>query len=77
MDSLDAMYALQFLFGSVTPTCQKACDTADTGTIEVADVVYLLLNLFVSGAAPPDPFLACNEDPTEDSLACEEFGPCR
>jgi spore coat protein H len=73
----DAVTQLAFLFGSgAAPSCRSAADANDDAGITIADPVRLLAYLFGGEAAPPPPFAACDEDPTEDKLGCEEFAPC-
>lgn len=35
-----------------------------------------ILGLVAPLAAPPEPFAACGEDPTEDGLTCNSFKGC-
>ncbi len=77
-DLSDAVFILNFLFtGGRTPSCQKAADTNDSANIDLSDAVYLLSSLFLGGRAPPDPFQACDLDPTPDTLTCEGFPVCQ
>jgi hypothetical protein len=52
-----------------------SADANDEGDVDLADAVYLLSYLFAHGPLPPPPFLACGEDPTDDSLDCETAPP--
>ena len=63
---------LDFLFGGGGPplSCLDAGDTNDNGSVDVADVVYLLAFLFSSGDPPPPPFPDPGPDPTPDPLVC-------
>jgi hypothetical protein len=54
------------------PPCLDACDSDDTGVIDVTDATYLLNYLFIAGSPvppPPGPRVP-GPDPTEDELDC-------
>jgi hypothetical protein len=70
----DAVFTLSYLFlGGVHPVCEDATDVDDHGTIALTDAVYLLNHLFLGGPAPPAPYPAAGDDPTEDLLGCRGF----
>lgn len=73
----DAVFLLGNLFsGGPDGTCVDSCDSNDDGSINIADAISALGSLF-SGSGPlPDPFGACGEDPTADSLDCGAYDPC-
>jgi len=49
----------------------KACDTDDTGNVNLTDEIYFLNSLFVTGSPPvPPPVGSAGPDPTPDSLPC-------
>lgn len=67
----DAIFSLDALFGPGSFGCESAGDVNDSGTVDVADVIYLLSYLFISGPEIPPPFPDCGEDfYTFDSLTC-------
>jgi hypothetical protein len=72
----DAICILDFLFGGGRTGCVKAADTDDGGRVDLTDAIFLLNHLFVGTDAPPAPFPACGQDPTEDALGCDEHAPC-
>ena len=78
LDLADAIHGLEYLFGDVTSVvCEKACDTDDTGNLNLADPIVLLELLFIPGRPPlPDPYQECGFDPTADALTCTPFAPC-
>lgn len=70
----DAVFTLAFLFqGGVSPACEDAVDTDDTGTLEITDAVRLLNHLFLSAPPPPPPYPEPGRDPTADALGCRGF----
>lgn len=75
-DISDVIFSLEFLFsGTSFLTCEKAADSNDDGQIDVSDTVYSLHALFSGGPPLPAPGSAvCGEDPTADSLTCDESG---
>ena len=67
----DSIDLARYLFlGSTAPSCLKACDTDDSGTQGLVDVVYGLNALFLGTAPPPPPNINCGIDPTPDLLTC-------
>jgi hypothetical protein len=78
MNIADAITILSFLFaGGGALECSDSADANDDGIVNVADAIYVLAHLFDTGPLPPAPFTGCGEDPTEDSLGCAAFAPCR
>ncbi|MBN1421330.1 MAG: alpha/beta fold hydrolase [Planctomycetes bacterium] len=77
VDIGDAVYILSFLFSEGPMGCFDAADINDDGQHDIGDSISLLNYLFAEGAAPRAPFETCGADPTEDSLGCESFPPCR
>lgn len=76
-DISDPISLLGYVFGGgAAPTCLKAADANDDGGVNIADAVAMLNTLFSGGGDPPAPFPGCGEDPTDDSLTCEEFAGC-
>ena len=74
----DASRILGFLFlGDERPSCLKAADPDDTGTVELTGAVYLLEFLFLGGRPLPAPGIDCGLDRTPDKLTCKEYMPCR
>ncbi|MEC9476361.1 MAG: hypothetical protein VX764_04910 [Planctomycetota bacterium] len=74
----DVVAALGFLFaGTGLPLCGDSCDMNDDGGFDISDAVFLLSNLFSSGAFPPAPYPNCGVDGTDtDSITCDSFPPC-
>ena len=69
----DAFYINAYLFsGGDDPSCVDAADANDDGSITSADVTFLFDFLFYGGEDPPPPYPSCGDDPTEDSLRCDE-----
>jgi hypothetical protein len=68
----DAIRISAVLLSPTTATfnCEKAADVDDNGSVDAADVAYLLAYLFLSGSAPPEPFATVGLDPAPDSLSC-------
>ena len=54
----------------------KSADANDSGTVDIADPVFLLNFLFSGGPTPPAPFSECAFDPTDDGLTCLSFEGC-
>ena len=77
IDLADAVTCLTYLFGGGSNTCTLALDANDDGQLNIADAITILSHLFASAGDLPPPFGACGLDPTEDSLPCEAFPPCR
>ncbi|MEM7235736.1 MAG: hypothetical protein AAF517_26435, partial [Planctomycetota bacterium] len=57
--------------------CEDASDSNDDGQINLSDSVYTLSYLFLSGRDLPAPGLECGDDPSEDSLTCEQSSCAR
>jgi hypothetical protein len=73
----DAVAILGYLFGSAGPfACASSADANDDGKLDLSDAVKVLLHLFASGGPLPEPFAACDTDPTPDTLGCTVFAPC-
>ena len=76
-DISDAVAILGFLFlGSTLNDCSDAADVNDDGVVDISDPTRLLGHLFLGSDRPPDPFLACGDDPTRDALDCRRFRGC-
>ena len=76
-DLSDGVFILNHLFrDGEAPTCQSSADNDDSGVLDVSDAVYLLNHLFLGGPQPPDPYLKCGSDPTEDELSCRSYPLC-
>ena len=77
-DVADPIFLLTELFdpGPLELACADACDANDDGVLNIADPIYVLSDLFGAGAEPPDPFVACGEDPTPDEEGCSDFPLC-
>jgi hypothetical protein len=72
----DAIRTLNFLFlGTVQLTCEDAADSDDDGTLQLNDPIRTLNFLFLGGPRPTGAGV-CAEDPTEDDLGCNSYGPC-
>lgn len=77
IDLADAVTILNYTFGATpTPGCERACDTDDSGSVNIADAIFLLVALFEVGAPPPSPFPDCGPDRTDDQLTCQTFIGC-
>lgn len=67
----DAVAILAYLFvGGLVP-CLDAADVDDSGSVALADPVYLLAWGFNSGPQPAEPFPSCAGDSTADSIGCQ------
>jgi hypothetical protein len=79
LDIADAVRIFKFLFrGAAGPDCLDAADANDDGRLDLTDGVRVLVRLFAAGAPIPAPGpSACGTDPTEDSLSCAAYTPCR
>ena len=74
----DAFKVLGHLFQGVGPvTCPRACDANDDDILSLPDAMFVLQNLFTTGANPGPPFPDCGTDPTPGDLECDEFPACR
>ncbi len=64
------------------PTCEDAADCNNDGQMNIADSVFALNFLFLTGEDIPAPFPVCGGDPVPaekdevDELGCEFFPPC-
>ncbi len=77
MDVSDAIALLLHLFaGGAEPSCLKAADADDSGTVNITDATRVLSALFQAGDPPSAPFPSCGVDLTDDDLTCEEFAAC-
>ncbi|MDG1454933.1 MAG: hypothetical protein P8R38_01880, partial [Planctomycetota bacterium] len=58
--------------------CKDATDANDSGTHDIADVVFVLSYQFSNGATPPAPGVDnCGVDATpDDGMSCENYGGC-
>lgn len=68
----DAVVVLEYLFSGGPSFCDDANDANDDGQMTVSDPSFLLNYLFLQGPPPPPPFELAGDDPTSDSLGCEE-----
>lgn len=68
-DVTDAVHLLDVVFLGEPTTCADACDVNDDGNVDVSDAIAALSSLFM-GAPWPAPN-TCGEDPTPDSLDCQ------
>lgn len=79
-DVSDPVFSLAALFtpGSPAPGCLDAADANDDGGVDVSDPVFMLAALFTPGSPPaPDPGSTdCGEDPTSDTLECDDYTTC-
>lgn len=76
-DLSDAVTVLGFLFlGTPMNDCGDAADFNDDGEVDISDPLRLLGHLFLGSARPPDPFVGCGRDRTEDGLDCKGYGAC-
>ena len=73
VDVSDAVTILRSLFFDDTAmACADAADANDDGRVDVSDAVRTFDWLFLGGSAPLPPFPLRGQDPTSDSLGCEE-----
>jgi hypothetical protein len=73
----DPVALLSYLFlGLGEVLCEKSADTDDTGRLDLSDSILTLNFLFLGGPPPSEPFAACGQDSTEDTLTCTSFPPC-
>ncbi len=71
----DAIRSAYYLQGLLALPCEDAVDANDDGSLNLADVLYVLRYLFSGGAPPPDPFPSAGVDPSPDGLSCNEAFP--
>jgi hypothetical protein len=71
LNTLDVIQVLSFVFrdGPTLP-CLDSVDVDDSGVLDAADALFLLLHLFRDGPAPPEPYPGPGTDPTGDMLDC-------
>jgi hypothetical protein len=70
VDISDPIATLVGLFRGGPVPCQDACDSDDSGVINLTDAVYTLRYLFIDGEPPAAPFPVAGRDPTADALRC-------
>ena len=58
------------------PLCLDAVDANDDGTLNIADVLTVLMHLFLDPVPLPPPFGAGGTDLTPDPLDCRSYKPC-
>ncbi|MEE8142664.1 MAG: hypothetical protein V3T77_06155 [Planctomycetota bacterium] len=76
-DIADPITLLGYLFQSGTSVnCEDACDGNDVEGLDISDSILMLTNLFSGGVPLPPPSGVCGEDPTQDSLGCQQFSEC-
>ena len=76
-DVSDAVAILQYLFDGSTLQCLDTADIYDTGEVNIADTMALVMYLFGSGNPPADPFPSCGWDTSLDLLGdCLDGGNC-
>jgi hypothetical protein len=77
-DISDPIGLLDYLFsgGSKHVPCREACNAADDGTLDISDPIRMLARLFTGGDPLPPPYKACGDDPTPETLGCEEYTNC-
>ncbi len=78
VEMADVVFTLKYLYvpGSPEPPCMDGGDTDDDGAVVMSDGIYTLQYLYIPGAPDPlPPFPDCGEDPTPDTLGCDDH-PC-
>ena len=74
---VDAIIVLTHTFRGGQPIpCRKSADIDDSGKLDLADVIHMLMYIFVGSPSPRPPFPGCGFDATPDLLTCESFPPC-
>lgn len=77
VDLADALSLLNYVLQrGAPPSCPKAADANDDGRINLVDGIVILTHTFADGGPLPEPFSACGEDPSLDTLSCDSFAPC-
>jgi len=71
----DAVFSLGYIFGTAA-TCIDAIDVNDSGSVDIADPIYLLGTLFNGGPPVAAPAIECGIDPTDDPLDCDSAPAC-
>jgi hypothetical protein len=72
----DAIFLLSRLFSAGEyEVNEDASDINDDGSANIADPIFLLAYLYNGAPPPPEPFLMCGEDPTDDDIPAEESQP--
>jgi hypothetical protein len=79
LEVTDAVRILRGLFSGEQGllACEDAADVDDDSALGLTDAVFLLDGLFHGGPPPAAPYPACGEDPTADTLGCEDYEACR
>ncbi len=73
----DPIFLLTYMFqDTAAPGCFDSSDVNDDGVIDIADPIYGLNFLIGGGTLPPPPFNVCGDDPSADTLTCDEYLPC-
>ncbi len=73
----DAVFTLGHLFaGESPPPCLDSADANDDGALDISDAITTLWYLFRVTDNLPEPFVACDHDPTSDDLSCLEYPWC-
>jgi hypothetical protein len=76
IDISDALWILNSLFRESRPSaCADASDANDDGRVDISDPIQLIEYLFLTGTAPPAPFVECGLDRTEDEIGCPGGSP--
>ncbi len=71
IDFSDVVASLEYLFTDGEPVqCEKACDTDDSGLLDLADPIFLLDHLFGSGPVLAAPSPTCDWELSADALGC-------
>jgi sugar lactone lactonase YvrE len=73
----DPVYILNWLFGTLSMSCEDAADVDDLGSINITDPIVILRYLFMGDAPPAAPFPECGPDPTPgDPFGCDVGDAC-
>jgi hypothetical protein len=70
----DGVFILRncFIGGAVVP-CADACDTNDSGSVDLADAMGIFMFVTMDSPAPRAPYPDCGDDLTVDDLRCDEY----